>query len=182
MRQVCRESREDLRRMRETLHTWIAQAKKHQEDNKTTRHNIDKLNMEIQNTDDPEEIKKLEKRRNKLQSKLWYTNLEDASYEQWMTVPEPHGDRLIGLKDYFHNLQYSYAITAHKSQGSTYDFAFIYSEDLSNNGNKKECLQLFYVAVTRPSLGIYFTEDRSPTMLTEEESESYEQEAKDDNP
>lgn len=176
VRQICQESREDLQKVRDTIKTWISQAKKHQEDNEATRHRINQLNQEIQNTEDPKEIDKLKRRRQKFEYKLWYEGKESEKFKRWMTVPEMHGDSLIRLNDFFHQIQYSFAITAHKSQGSTYDYAFIYSDDLSDNGNKKECLQLLYVAVTRPSLGIYFTDDRAPTMLTKEESESFEQE------
>jgi hypothetical protein len=177
VRQICPESREDLQRVRDTLKTWINQARKHQEDNKTTRKRINDLNIEIANTDDPKEIEKLKRRRQKFDHKLWFQGKDQSEpFKRWMTIPEEHGDRLIELNDFFHQIQYSFAITAHKSQGSTYDYAFIYSDDLSNNENKKECLQLLYVAVTRPSLGIYFTDDGAPKMLTEEESESFEQE------
>lgn len=53
-------------------------------------------------------------------------------------------------KDAFHQLRYAYAITAHRSQGSTYDTAFVYWQDILSNRNRNEAFRCLYVAVTRP--------------------------------
>jgi hypothetical protein len=182
VRQIHHSSRDDLQRMRDSLRTWIKQSKKHRDDNDAVRHNIDQLNMEIQNTQDAQALESLEKRKDKQKAKFQYKDSQNPKYERFMNNPKMHAKQLIYLNDFFHNLQYSYAITTHKSQGSTYDYAFLHSDDLYTNSKKMECLQLLYVAVTRPSEGIYFCEDRSPSMLTEEESQAIEQEANTNNP
>jgi exodeoxyribonuclease-5 len=42
-----------------------------------------------------------------------------------------------------------YAITVHRSQGSTFNNIFVDMEDIMRNRNWLECLKLFYVAITR---------------------------------
>ena len=48
------------------------------------------------------------------------------------------------------DLDYGYAITAHKSQGSTYDYVFILENDIDANTNIRERNQIKYVSITRP--------------------------------
>lgn len=47
-------------------------------------------------------------------------------------------------------LRYTYASTAHKSQGSTYDVAIVHWPDILSAGGEMAC-RLLYVACTRPS-------------------------------
>jgi exodeoxyribonuclease-5 len=54
------------------------------------------------------------------------------------------------FKDLFHSLRYAYAITAHRSQGSTYDTAFVDWQDILANHNRQEAYRCLYVACTRP--------------------------------
>ncbi len=44
---------------------------------------------------------------------------------------------------------YAYAVTCHKSQGSTYDIAIVDSNDILLNRNMKEARRILYTAVTR---------------------------------
>jgi exodeoxyribonuclease-5 len=55
------------------------------------------------------------------------------------------------FKDAFHQLKYAYAITAHRAQGSTYDTAYVYWQDILLNRNRQEAFRCLYVACTRPS-------------------------------
>lgn len=48
------------------------------------------------------------------------------------------------------DLDYGYAVTCHKVQGSTYDHVFILAKDILLNRNHKEKNQMLYVALTRP--------------------------------
>ena len=57
----------------------------------------------------------------------------------------PGGDIIV--KD----LDYGYAITGHKSQGSTYSHVFVMENDINANWVLKERNQIKYVALTRPS-------------------------------
>jgi Cdc6-like AAA superfamily ATPase len=54
-------------------------------------------------------------------------------------------------KELFHDVRYAYAITAHRSQGSTYNTAFVDFQDILYNRNRKEAFQCLYVASTRPT-------------------------------
>jgi len=56
------------------------------------------------------------------------------------------------------DLDYGYAITGHKSQGSTYSHVFVMENDINDNWILKERNQIKYVALTRPSI--------SATVLT----------------
>lgn len=56
------------------------------------------------------------------------------------------------------DLDYGYAITGHKSQGSTYTHVFVMENDINDNWVLKERNQIKYVALTRPSI--------SATVLT----------------
>ena len=54
------------------------------------------------------------------------------------------------FKESFHGVRHAYAITAHRSQGSTYDTAFVDWRDILVNQNRLEAFQCLYVACTRP--------------------------------
>lgn len=57
-------------------------------------------------------------------------------------------DNHIIVKD----IDYSFAITSHKSQGSTYNHTFVMLNDIEDNPIIKERNQIFYVAISRPSI------------------------------
>jgi len=50
------------------------------------------------------------------------------------------------------DLDYGYAITGHKSQGSTYSHVFVMENDINDNWVLRERNQIKYVALTRPSI------------------------------
>lgn len=54
-------------------------------------------------------------------------------------------------KELFHDIRYAYAITAHRSQGSTYETVFVDYQDILYNRNRKEAFQCLYVASSRPT-------------------------------
>lgn len=60
-------------------------------------------------------------------------------------------DQFWEAKEYFHDVRYGYAETAHKSQGSTYRDVYVDSMDIMANKNKEEAYRCFYVASTRPT-------------------------------
>lgn len=49
------------------------------------------------------------------------------------------------------DIYYGYAITGHKSQGSTYNTVFVLQNDIYQNWSMRERNQIMYVAITRPS-------------------------------
>lgn len=54
------------------------------------------------------------------------------------------------LKEAFHSVRHAYAITAHRSQGSTYEVAFVDWRDILANPRRNEAFRCLYVACTRP--------------------------------
>jgi exodeoxyribonuclease-5 len=55
------------------------------------------------------------------------------------------------LKESFHNMSYSYALTAHRSQGSTFDYVFVDAGDIMLNRNVDERTKCLYVGCSRAS-------------------------------
>lgn len=53
------------------------------------------------------------------------------------------------LKEAFNEIRHSYAITSHRSQGSSYRKVFVDLEDLMLNRNRQEAFRSLYVACTR---------------------------------
>lgn len=53
------------------------------------------------------------------------------------------------LKEAFHEIRHAYAITTHRSQGSSYLKTFVDREDILLNRNRQEAFRSFYVACTR---------------------------------
>jgi exodeoxyribonuclease-5 len=60
-------------------------------------------------------------------------------------------------KDKFKSFKYVYALTAHKSQGSTFTYTFIYSSDFVRFGCNLNILRLLYTATTRSELKTSFS-------------------------
>lgn len=59
------------------------------------------------------------------------------------------------LYERFAKVKYNYAITAHKSQGSTYVYAFIIEDDIDINKRTLERNRIKYTACTRPKYKLY---------------------------
>lgn len=59
------------------------------------------------------------------------------------------------LKELFHDIRYAYAITAHRSQGSTYETVFVDYQDILLNRSRREAFQCLYVACSRPTTRLY---------------------------
>ncbi len=75
---------------------------------------------------------------------------------------------LIVKKD----LDYGYAITVHKSQGSTYTNVFVNEDNLDRNNNTEERNKLKYVALSRPTNQAYVLSQKSTgeTIITDSKS------------
>jgi len=54
------------------------------------------------------------------------------------------------FKRVFFWVRYSYSITCHKSQGSTYEIAVVMEDDIETNRNTYEKNRILYTACTRP--------------------------------
>lgn len=59
------------------------------------------------------------------------------------------------FQEIFAQVKYNYAISAHKSQGSTYMHTFIMTSDIWKNPNHEERKRIFYTAVTRAKNKVY---------------------------
>lgn len=59
------------------------------------------------------------------------------------------------FKDAFHGIWHGYALTSHRSQGSTYKAAFVDWKDILRNPDRAEGLRCLYVACTRPKKELY---------------------------
>jgi exodeoxyribonuclease-5 len=59
------------------------------------------------------------------------------------------------LKEAFNEIRHSYAITTHRSQGSSYRKTFVDLEDIMLNRNRSEAFRSLYVACTRQREEIY---------------------------
>lgn len=60
-----------------------------------------------------------------------------------------------GLKKSFHDIRHCYALTTHKSQGSTFENVILDSRNLDLNQDIQERNQLIYVAMTRASEKVF---------------------------
>lgn len=60
-----------------------------------------------------------------------------------------------GFVESFHQARHAYAITAHRSQGSTYNAAFVDFRDIMLNRERSEAVRCAYVAFTRPKKELY---------------------------
>lgn len=59
------------------------------------------------------------------------------------------------FKEQFHSVRHAYAITAHRSQGSTYNSCFVDYMDILKNPRRSEGLRCLYVACSRPKHSLY---------------------------
>jgi exodeoxyribonuclease-5 len=59
------------------------------------------------------------------------------------------------LKELFHDIRYAYAITAHRSQGSTYENVWVDYQDILLNRTRREAFQCLYVACSRPTTRLF---------------------------
>lgn len=76
-----------------------------------------------------------------------YVNL--ITQELKKAVQQKNWYQFFKLKESFADLRCAYAMTAHKSQGSTFGTVYIHCSDILSNFNKKEGAQCLYVAISR---------------------------------
>ncbi len=65
--------------------------------------------------------------------------------------------RYWSLKEAFHEVRHAYAITAHRSQGSTYESTYVDFADILWNPNRPEAARCLYVACTRSKKNLFLT-------------------------
>lgn len=60
------------------------------------------------------------------------------------------------FREAFHELRHSYALTVHRSQGSTYKRVYADQANILRNRNRAEAFQCLYVAATRASSQLFY--------------------------
>lgn len=77
----------------------------------------------------------------------------------------------IALKSKFANLQYGYAITSHKAQGSTYTNTYVFEDNIlgpTNAGDAVTKNKSLYVAVSRPTTKLVMISERNGDSKVEQ--------------
>jgi AAA domain/UvrD-like helicase C-terminal domain len=82
------------------------------------------------------------------------SDLEQKARQQWT---KPNWKAYFELKQRFAYLDYGYAITTHKSQGSTFQNVFVVDQDIDCNPNRNEAAQCRYVAYSRAAKRLFNT-------------------------
>lgn len=83
-----------------------------------------------------------------------------AAQEMQKAAQQKNWPRFFKLKESFADLRCTYAMTAHKSQGSTFGTTYIHCSDILSNFNKKEGAQCLYVAISRAQNKVVLNTDR----------------------
>ena len=76
----------------------------------------------------------------------------------------------IALKSKFANLQYGYAITSHKAQGSTYTNTYVFEDNILGPTNAGDAItknKSLYVAVSRPTTKLVMISERNEGVTFE---------------
>jgi DNA polymerase III delta prime subunit len=82
------------------------------------------------------------------------SELEQKARQQWT---KPNWQGYFEFKQLFASLDYGYAITTHKSQGSTFQNVFVVDQDIDCNSNRDEAAQCRYVAYSRAAKRLFNT-------------------------
>jgi len=83
------------------------------------------------------------------------------------------------LRSVFANIQYGYAITSHKAQGSTYTNVYVFEDNIlgpSNASNVKAKNQSLYVAVSRPTTKLVMISNKNQKSEIPQSFEDYTKE------
>jgi hypothetical protein len=84
----------------------------------------------------------------------YVSELEQKARQQWT---KPNWKAYFEFKQLFAYLDYGYAITTHKSQGSTFQNVFVVDQDIDCNPNREEAAQCRYVAYSRAAKRLFNT-------------------------
>jgi hypothetical protein len=82
------------------------------------------------------------------------SELEQQARQQWKKA---NWRVYFEVKQLFAYLDYGYAITTHKSQGSTFQNVFVVDQDIDCNSNRDEAAQCRYVAYSRAAKRLFNT-------------------------
>lgn len=82
-----------------------------------------------------------------------YSRIVDNLAAEARSMPRKWRDFWL-FKESFHDCRHAYAITAHRSQGSTYTTALVDYQDILLNRTRREAFRCLYVACTRPTTNL----------------------------
>lgn len=80
---------------------------------------------------------------------------DDAKKEKDNFTRSKKWKAYYSLINNFANTKYSYGVTSHNAQGSTYDNAIVFYSDICANWNEQERKRILYTSVTRPRNKLY---------------------------
>ena len=80
---------------------------------------------------------------------------KEAVDEKELTARLKKWRKYYSFMENFAQVKYNYAITAHCSQGSTYENCFVIQSDIGLNRNEEEKKRILYTAFTRPRKMLY---------------------------
>lgn len=92
--------------------------------------------------------------------KVWLKRIKGEYYKTWKKTLDQFA-AANNWKDFwqekkkYHAIRHAYALTTHKSQGSTFEHVIIDPHDINKNRKMKERNQLLYVAMTRAAKNVY---------------------------
>lgn len=107
--------------------------------------------------------------------------IDGSEYERHIRILDPNSEKQLGWilskliklrifdeferwRDKYAKVKYNYAITAHKSQGSTYDTVFLIEDDINKNQRLLERNRIKYTACTRPKNKLYILSKHNKPM------------------
>lgn len=97
-------------------------------------------------------------------------NSSKQNYEQALsTLLSKDPQMYYALKNQIANLQYGYAVTSHKAQGSTYTNVYVMEDNImgsSNGGSIKSKNQSLYVAISRPTTKLVMVSTKNTVKPT----------------
>lgn len=80
---------------------------------------------------------------------------DDANSEKDIGKRISHWKKYFSFIDSFAQIKYGYCQTIHTSQGSTYENAFVFFNDIQANWKDEERKRILYTAITRPKKMLY---------------------------
>lgn len=94
-----------------------------------------------------------------------YQNLQDAAKAQAVATKDGKAwVRYFNVLKWSSNVAYNYAITAHKSQGSTYTNVLILEEDIDHNNKTLERNRIKYTVYSRATDKLYVLRNNFPAL------------------
>lgn len=109
----------------------------------------------VQGMDKCDNIHILHEKEEKRYNQTLRSLAKDAVDEKELSSRLKKWRKYYSFMENFAQVKYNYAITAHCSQGSTYENCFVLQSDISINRNSDESRRILYTSFTRPRKMLY---------------------------